>query len=422
VQVARFSRNPLRFLESMRRRYGDVFSVPYPMFGRPVYMADPAGVQTMLAGDPAVFHAGEANAGPLGPVMGARSVFLVDGEDHMRKRKLLLPPFHGRRLRQYGQTIAELAAREVRGWPRGERFALRPRMQALTLDVIVRIVFGVTDPERLALYRQRVPRLGEVADPVMWIPVARRDLGRFSPWARFVRARDAVDELIYDEIERTRRDPRLEERDDILAVLLQARHDDGSAMSREELRDQLMTVIAAGHETTATGLCWLFERVLRHAEVEERLRAELAAGDDAYLEATATETLRVRPVVTDIARRVKRDVEVAGWTLPAGTFAIPSIALIHTREDLYPEPHAFRPERFLDTKPGTYTWIPFGGGARRCIGAAFAMLELKTIARTILDRTRLRAPDPRPESPRARNVTIVPSRGAEVVMEASSPG
>src|SRR3954454_13782580 len=418
LQATRYMRNPPRYLTGLRQRYGDVFTVPYPTFGPMVYVSDPAGVKQIFTGDPTVFHAGEGNAGPLGPLMGHNSVFLLDEGEHRRERKLLLPRFHGKQIRRFAETMADVAARDVERWPVGERFALRPRMQTLTLEVILRTIFGVNDPERLARYQERVPALGAIANVVVWVPATRRDLGRFSPWPRFVRAREAVFELVYEEIDRAAREPQetLAERDDILALLMQARHEDGSPMTREELRDELMTVIAAGHESTATGLCWLFERVLRHAEVEERLRAEADSGDDAYLEATVTETLRVRPVVSDIVRRVKREVEIAGWTLPADTYLIPSIALVHLREDVYPEPHEFRPERFLDSGLGTYTWIPFGGGVRRCIGAAFAMLEMKAVARTILDRARLRAADPRPETPRARHVTITPSRGTEGVL------
>jgi cytochrome P450 len=417
LQAAGYMRNPLSYLEGLQRRWGNVFSVPYPTFGRLVYVAEPDAIEKIFKGDPADYHAGEGNAGPLEPLMGSRSVFVLDEAEHMRERKLLLPRFHGKRIERYAEVMADLTAREVERWPVGERFALLPRMQWLGLEVLLRTVFGVDDPARLALYHERVPHMGKIANLVVWVPATRRDLGRFSPWARFVRARAAVHELIYDEIDRARRDPALEERQDILALLLQARHDDGSPMSRDELRDELMTVIAAGHETTATALSWLFERTLRHPQVEERLRAEIEAGDDAYIDATATETLRSRPIVTDIIRRVKRDVEVAGWKLPAETFTIPSIALVHLREDIYPEPHAFRPERFLGVKPGTYTWLPFGGGVRRCIGAPFAMLELRTIARTVFENVRLRAADQRPETPRARHVTIAPARGAEVVLE-----
>jgi cytochrome P450 len=245
---------------------------------------------------------------------------------------------------------------------------------------------------------------------------------RFTPWGRYLRAREHVYRLVYDEIDRAAADPGLDERDDVLALLLRARHEDGAPMKREELRDELMTVIAAGHETTATGLAWFFERVLRHPDVEERLRAEIEAGEEAYLEATVREVLRVRPVIVDVVRRVKRDTTIAGVDVPADTYVVPAIALVHMSPDVYPDPHAFRPERFLaddgTVRPGgTYTWIPFGGGVRRCIGASFAQLELKTMARTILERVRLRAPDPRPEPRRGEHVSSIPARGTRVVVE-----
>src|SRR4051812_46236754 len=230
LQATRYMRNPMRYLTGLRRRYGDVFTVPYPSFGSMVYVSDPAGVKQIFTGDPALFHAGEGNAGPLGPLMGDNSVFLLDEGEHMRERKLLLPRFHGKQIRRYAETMADVAAREVERWPVGERFALRPRMQTLTLEVILRTIFGVNDPERLARYQERVPALGAIANLVVWVPATRRELGRYSPWTRFLRAREAVFELVYEEIDRAARDPSaLAERDDILALLMRARHEDGSA-------------------------------------------------------------------------------------------------------------------------------------------------------------------------------------------------
>ena len=418
LQAARFVRGPVAFLESMRRRYGDVFTVPFPFFERLVYLADPESIKQVFKGDPRVFHAGEGNAGPLGPVVGDRSVFVLDEDEHMRERKLLLPPFHGEAVRGYRELMAEIAAREVEHWPVGRPFALRGRTQPLTLEVILRAVFGIDDEEALARYRALGAKLGEVSNLVVLLPALRRDLGRFSPWGRFLRVRNALDELIYGEIARRRADSDAASRDDVLSLLLQARREDGSPMTDVELRDELVTTVAAGHETTATGLAWLFERLLRHPDVEERLRASLADGDDSYLDAVVKETLRVRPVVVDVVRGLTQDTEIADWRLPAGTYVVPAIALVHLREDVYDKPHEFRPERFLDGGAGgTYTWIPFGGGVRRCIGAAFAMEEMKVVTRTILEHARLRADRPRSERQRARHVTLVPSRGGRVVLE-----
>jgi cytochrome P450 len=289
-------------------------------------------------------------------------------------------------------------------------------MQAITLDVILRAVFGVRGDDRLARFRATLPQLTEASGVVMWLPFMRHNFGPWSPWARFQRIRRAVDELVYEEIRLRRADPGMEERDDVLSVLLQARHEDGSPMSDEELRDELITLLTAGHETSATALAWTFERLLRSPPALERLLGDL--DDEAYLDAVVKETLRVRPVVIDVARVVKRDVEIGGWSIPAGTIVVPAIALVQLRPDLYPEPRAFRPERFLgDEQPPSYSWIPFGGGVRRCIGAAFAQLEIKTVLRTVLGRVRLSAPDPAPELQRSRHVTLVPSGDTTVVME-----
>src|SRR5919204_1894638 len=314
--------------------------------------------------------------------------------------------------------MAEIAAREVERWPVGRAFALRRRAQALTLEVILQAVFGIRDEATLAEHRMLAPRLGEVSNLVVLLPGLRRNLGRFSPWGRFLRLRAELDGLIYAEIARRRGDPDAAARHDVLSLLLGARREDGSPMTDVELRDELVTTIAAGHETTATGLSWLFERLLRHPRVEQRLRASLADGDESYLEAVIKETLRVRPVVVDVVRRLTADTEIAGWMIPAGTYVVPAIALVHLRPELYPDPHEFRPERFLEGGAGgTYTWIPFGGGVRRCVGAAFAFEEMKVVTRTVLERARPRADRPRPEGQRARHVTVVPSRGGRVVVE-----
>jgi len=417
LQALLLAREPIAYLERLRARYGDAFTIPVPLFGRIAYFSHPDVVAQIFRGDPAVLHAGEANVGPLGPVLGTGSVIVLDEEDHLRERKLLLPPFHGDRMHEYTRTFEEAAAEEVARWRLGEPFELRPRMQALSLEVLLRTVLGVNDPARLADYHRRVTRLMSVSNAIVWVQALRRDLGRWSPWGRFVRARDELDELVHEEIELGRADPAIAERDDVLSLLLQARREDGSPMTRQELRDELITVLIAGHETTATGLSWFFERVLRHNRVEERLRAEIAAGEEDYLEATVREVFRVRPPFFDVVRLTTRDVELGGWLIPARTYVGLSIPLVHGRADVYEEPGEFRPERFLEESPGGHTWIPFGGNVRRCIGASFSLLEMKVIARAILGRARLRAPDPRPERPKAHHVMLAPARGARVVLD-----
>jgi cytochrome P450 family 135 len=415
-------------MDKRRQRYGDVFSSHFPFFGRVVYVADPALIKEVFAGDPAVFHAGAANATVLGDALGEHSLLTLDEARHMSQRKLLLPPFHGQSVRRYAEVMAAAAADEVARWPVGRTFALRPRMQAITLEVILRAVFGVRDGERMDLFRARIPRLGELSSPLDWLPFMQRDLGGLTPAARFRKAVAAVDELIYAEIaERRSLDPSAStERDDVLTLLLGARHEDGSPMSDVELRDELMTLLTAGHETTATGLSWAFERLLRTPLVLGRLLESL--DDDEYLDAVVKETLRVRPVVVDVARQLQRDIELGGWRLPAGTLVLPAIAAVHMRPDLYPSPHEFRPERFLDggaalqgdpsgAPPRGYAWIPFGGGVRRCIGASFAQVEMRVVLREVLRRVRLRAATRRPERAQVRHVTVVPARGCRVVVE-----
>jgi cytochrome P450 len=418
LQAAAVARDPYGWMVRRWRRYGDCFSSTFPMFGRVVYVADPAGVKDLFAGDPEVFHAGEANARPLGPALGSFSLLTLDEDDHMRQRKLLLSPFHGERMRVYGALMAEAAERDLETWPLGEPFALRPHMQAVTLRVILRAVFGLREEDQIEIFGNAITRLAEASGLVLWAPPLRRDLGPWSPWGRFKRARAAVDELVYEEIARRRADPGAAERDDILSLLLQARHEDGSPMSDRELRDELLTLLTAGHETTATALSWAFERLVRNPPVLNRLVDEVRTGEsDEYLDATIKETLRSRAVVTDIARRLTGEADVCGYRIPKGTLVLAAIAALHHRPDLYPEPEAFRPERFLEEQPEHYGWIPFGGGVRRCIGASFAQFEMKVVLRTILSGARVRAAEPAPERGRIRHVTVVPARGARVVLE-----
>jgi cytochrome P450 family 135 len=394
-------------------RFGDVFSSRFPIFGHVVYVADPALVREVFTGDATTFHAGEANTLALGDALGEHSLLTLDEDRHMSQRKLLLPPFHGERVRRYVDVMAEATAREVATWPVGKEIELRPRMQAITLEVILRAVFGVREGERMDLFRERIPLLGETTSILSWLPFMERDLGGITPAARFRRALAGVDELIYAEIADRRAAAAAagEEGDDVLSLLLRARHEDGSPMTDTELRDELMTLLTAGHETTATGLAWAFERLLRTPRVLDRLTASL--DDDDYIDAVVKETLRVRPVIVDVARKLTRETDVAGWTLPAGTLVLPAIAVLHMRPDLYEAPEEFRPERWLDgDPPESYAWIPFGGGVRRCIGASFAQAEMRTVLREVLRRVRLRAPSQRPERGVVRHVTVVPGRGA----------
>jgi cytochrome P450 len=417
LNAARLWRDPIRFLLDLRRRYGDVFTVSFPSFPRLVYVSDPELVKQVFTGDPRRFHAGEANASVLEPALGPNSVLILDEREHMRQRKLLLPPFHGDSVRAYGDLIREIADRDLETWPVGRPFALRPHTQRITLDVILRAVFGVRDAKRFARAQRLVDEFGRRSHAVTLFPYLRKRLGPLSPMVRFERSRDALDDLIYEEIAERRAEDPDPARDDVLSLMLEATHDDGSPMSDEELRDELVTVIGAGHETTATALAWAVERLLRTPRVLERLRDELADGEEEYLDAVIKETLRVRPVITDVARKLTEPAEIGGYMLPAGTFVLPAIIAIHHREDLYPRPFEFRPERFLEGQGEGYSWIPFGGGVRRCLGASFAQYEMRIILRAIVERAELRAADPRPEALRPRNITLAPSRGTRIVLE-----
>lgn len=419
AQAVRYVRAPLGFLAELQRRHGDIFSVSFPYFGKVVYVADPALVKAVFTGSPERLHAGEANATVLEPALGPNSVLTLDDAPHMRQRKLLLPPFHGERIQRYGELMREVTLREMETWPVGKPFALRRHTQRITLAVIMRAVFGVHDEERLIRFEGLIETFAGRVNAITAFPMLRRNLGRWSPWSRFLRAREALDEFVYEEIALRRAEVESggEEHDDVLSLLLSARHDDGSPMSDEELRDELVTVLGAGHETTATALAWAMERLLRTPRALRALRESVAAGEDDYLDATIKETLRARPVIIDVARKLTAATSIGGYELPAGTFVMPAIAALHYREDLFPNPEEFRPERFLDGKPDTYVWIPFGGGVRRCIGAAFAEYEMRVVLRAILERAELSAPDPAPEKVKVRNITLAPAKGTLVSLD-----
>ncbi|HET9676099.1 MAG TPA: cytochrome P450 [Solirubrobacterales bacterium] len=417
VQAVRYTRDPLGFLAKQQRRHGDIFTVRFPFFGEIVYVAHPDLVKAVFTGAPSVFHAGEANATVLEPALGPNSVLTLDDEPHMRQRKLLLPPFHGERIRRYEDLITEMTRQEMESWPVGEPFALRPHTQRITLAVIMRAVFGVHDEERLERFERLIDDFARRVGIITSFPMLRRNFGPGSPWPRFVRSREALDEFIYEEIRLRRAEPGHEERDDVLSLMLGARDEDGETMSDQELRDEMVTVLGAGHETTATGLAWAVERLVRNPAVLAKLRESLAASEDEYLNATVKETLRARPVIVDVARKLKAPATIGGYELEAGRFVLAAIAALHYRDDLFPEPEEFRPERFLESKTDNYAWIPFGGGVRRCIGASFAEYEMRTILRQFVERAELRAVDSAPERVKVRNITLAPARDTRVVLD-----
>jgi len=420
-QTLRWSFRPLPFMQECRERHGDAFSVRFMGFERPMVMiSDPAAIKALYTERAHGLPPGREVV--LTPIVGPRSVLVIEGADHLAHRKLMLPAFHGERMRSYAPLVEQIVSEEIDSWPLGERFAIHPRMQAVTLEVILRVVFGVAEGPRLERLRVLLTEvLEETASPfTQLIGLATRRFGG-RPWAKFEQRLRAVDELLYAEIAERRAAEDFEDRDDMLSVLMQARFEDGSGMGDEDLRDQLMTLLLAGHETTATALAWTFDLLLRHPRELARLRESLEGGEDDYLRATISESLRLRPVVPLAGRRLNADLEAGGLSLPAGTDVTPAIWLAHTRAESFPAPFAFRPERFLEEAPDTYAWIPFGGGIRRCLGAAFAEFEMRIVLREVIGRCELRKADPRPERIGRRNITLSPKAGTEVLLHDRRP-
>ena len=411
VNTARLIRRPIETLVGWHRTYGDAFTVRYLIFGTGVYVADPDEIKGMFTGDQSGLLAGEANS-PLSPVLGQNSVLVLDGPEHMRQRKLLLPPFQGSAVNSFREVIREAAAAEIGRWREGDEFPIRERMRALTFEVICRAVFGVTEPARVERLRAALLAVIDMGALFFAPALLRVDAGPLSPWGRFKRRLAAADALLYEEIELRRREPDLEERTDVLSLLLRARDEDGRPMSDVELRDELFTMLGAGHETTATGLAFAFDLLPCHADVVARLRDE--PENQEYLDAVVTETLRIRPVIDAAERTLARPRTICGFDLPAGIRVYPAIACVHRREDLYPEAERFRPERFLDGKVESYAWLPFGGGIRRCIGAALAQAEMAEVIRAVVADIDLQTLRPDPDPIVMRGITMVPKHGTPV--------
>ena len=406
---------PIQARLAMRKRYGPLFRSNDVLAGPMIHVADRVLIEQMFKWKPAQYRVAEPRQ-VMEPVTGPESILLLDGDRHLRMRKLMLPPFHGEAIARFAELIDEIANREIDRWRPGQTVRTRTVAQTITLEVIIRAVFGITDPLRIEEFKRLLPGLSAV-NPLLLL--VQKDLGPRSPWGRFLARRNRVDAMLYDEIERRRGEPGQDGRDDILTLLLSVRDEDGKPLTNRELRDELITLLLAGHETTATSIGWAFERLLRTPRALERLTEEVKAGDgDDYLEAVIKETLRVRPVVTEVFRAAAEPVELGGYLVEPGTQLAASILLVQYDAELYPpDPHEFRPERFLDGAPEPYTWVPFGGGVRRCLGAAFAQLEMKVVIAAILKRAQLRAPRERSESARFRGVTLLPSRGGEAIVE-----
>ena len=402
-------------MERCHDRYGDVFTLRFPGSEPMVFLADPDLVKAVWTRD-------KVNGLPAGrritlqPVLGPRSVLLQEGAEHLRRRKLMLPPFHGERMRRYGELMDEITLRDIESWPIGEPFPLQPRMQAITRDVILRAVFGTHEGAREDALRERIDDvLGRTTSAWTQVAVVLAEAAG-QPRTGFHRAVRRMDDVLYEEIRERQQVTDLDERDDILSMLIQARDEDGAPLDEGELRDQLVTLLLAGHETTATALAWAFDGLFRNPHVLATLRDSLADGDE-YLDAVVEETLRIRPTVHDVGRRLGEELETSAGTLRPGTAVFASVHLLHRRADLFPDPQAFRPERYLgDERPSTYAWIPFGGGMRRCLGAAFAQFEMRRVLRTILEHTELEPATDRAEPFERRPVTVVPRHGTPAIL------
>ena len=418
-----YLRDPYAHNARVLAKFGDPAEIP-TLGGPFVITGDPEGVKQIFGADPDLFEVWASEA--MEPVLGSASVLLVAGARHKRDRKLLTPPFHGARMRAYGDIMVEVTRGEAARWRREKPFPIQDATQAISLEVILRAVFGITESARIAEFRDGVIELIDSFRPVLiFFRFLRHDLGGRGPWARFLRASKRFDAMIYAEIEQRRAQKAT--RDDILSMLLDARYDDGAAMSDVELRDQLNTLLLAGHETTATGLAWAMYWLHAHPEIRTRLLRDIDAlgatpSADAlaqlpYLDAVCAESLRLNPILPDVSRLLRAPMELRGRTLPAGTAVGTAISSLHMREDLYPEPTRFRPERFIERKFSPFEYVPFGGGARRCIGAAFAMYEMKIVLGTVFREHRFRLATAAPVLPVRRSITMGPADGVPMVYE-----
>jgi cytochrome P450 family 110 len=421
-QLLQWIGNPMRWMEACQKRYGDWFTLQIGALGSIVFCAAPEGIQAIFTADSSTFDAGQSNM-LLRPLLGDHSLILLDGDRHYQQRQLLMPPFHGERMRTYGDLILQITDQVAAEWGIGSAFAVRPAMQDISLQIILQAVFGITDAQRLKTLHQLFPKFLSLLDSplsssLLFIAALQKDWGTWSPWGRFLQQRQQLDQIIYTEISERRSHPD-PDRTDILALMLMARDEEGQGMSDIELRDELITLLVAGHETTASVLGWLLYFIHRSPTVLERLRQELSTCDDLtdfkaviklpYLNAVCQETLRLYPVAPiTFPRILRKSMTIMGHSFLPGTMLAPCIYLTHRRPDLYPEPDQFHPERFLDKQFSAYEFLPFGGSNRRCIGMAFALFEMKMVLARLLQKCEFQLPDQRAHTPQRRGVTLAP--------------
>jgi cytochrome P450 family 135 len=416
LQAVAWARRPLPFLERCQKHFCDTFTIRVRHAGTWVILADPEDVKKVFTADHAVLGVGLANS-ILGPLLGPRSVMLLEEPEHVKRRKLMLPPFHGERMKGYSEMMADVTRREVANWPVGEPFKLWPRMQEITLEAIMRVVFGPLETDRLKRLRVFLRRLTNwMNDPRRLNLLAAAGPSRFAGNSDYRAMMGPVEDAVLEEVRRRQMDPECTDGTDIAAMLGEARYEDGSPMTEQDLRDELVTLLTDG--PTSSLLSWAFERILRHPDQYARLRAEVDAGEeDLYLDAVVKETMRLCPAAPIVVRKLLEPMELGGYTIPGGTTVAPCVHLVHRREDVYPEPLRFLPERFLEQPAGTYTWIPFGGGVRRCLAASYAQLLMKQVIGTVIGEVDMRPAEPHSERARKSAIAFVPNRHARVVAQ-----
>jgi cytochrome P450 len=417
VQTLEWMYRPTSFIESCRRRYGDIFSLRLGPGRNTVVVAEAVAARQVMRGDPGVFRAGDAN-GILKPVVGPASLLVLDGEEHMRHRRILLPAFGAHHGPAFAETVEAATRERVASWRPGETVKLQEEMEAISLDAILKLALGPGPEDRLEQFRVLVPEMmRRCSSPFTLLPYFRRELGGITPYARLQQVLDELDALFLDAIVERQASP-TESVKDCLSLLCAATDESGTPLPNRQIRDELLTMIMAGYETTTSALAWTFERLLRSPEVMSRLQDNLAQGSDEYLDAVVKEVLRLRPVVPVLARKVREEVALNGHVIPGGSVLMVSIYLLHRDPALHPDPTEFRPERFLDGE--SEPWMPFGGGVRRCLGASFAQLEMKVVIREVLAAATLRALDPADEPIARRRFTFAPGYDARATVEGVS--
>jgi cytochrome P450 len=424
LQTAAYAFRPIELMELCGKRYGDAFTLRFQGFVPEVFFSHPDAIKEIFTGDPEVFAAGKANAPFLGPLLGESSLLLLDGARHLRERKLMLPPFHGERMQSYAQSMREIARAEIARWKPGELISARERMLRVTFDVILRTVFGLEQGPQVATLSEMLAQIIETGSNPIWLmPTFQIDLGVLTPWGRLIRQKMELDRLLLEEISR-RRKQGVEGKSDILSMLIAARYEDGTGLGDLELRDEMITLLAAGHETTATALAWTLLHIVRHPSVLARCKEEARSSSGGsrfeYLDAAIKESLRLSPVIPAVGRILERPARVGGFDLPAGVEAVPVVYLTHRRPDVWPEPEKFKPERFLDARPSPYEFLPFGGGVRRCIGMQFALFEMGIVLSEIFSSVDLRLRPGYVGKTEHRSITFIPKDGVELIVDRRS--